>query len=95
VRVRWTTQAASALLAIQEHIARDDSRVAFRVAQHIRVAVAQLQDHPKMGREGRVRGTGELTIHGVPHIVPYRIKWKEIQILSVYHTSRKWPESFD
>jgi toxin ParE1/3/4 len=95
VRVRWTTPAAKALLAIQDYIARDNQRSAFEVAQHIRVAVAQLQDHPKMGREGRVRGTRELIIHGVPYIVPYRIKRKEIQILSVYHTSRKWPESFE
>ena len=84
-----------ALLAIQDYIARDNPSSAFEVAQHIRVAVAQLQDHPKIGREGRVRRTRELIIHGVPYIVPYRIKRKEIQILSVYHTSRKWPESFE
>jgi toxin ParE1/3/4 len=95
VRVRWTTAAAKALLAVQEYIARDDPRAAFAVAQHIRVAVAQLWDHPKMGREGRVRGRRELIIHGVPYIVPYRNKRKEIQILSVYHASRKWPESFE
>jgi len=95
VRVRWTTPAAKALLAIQEYIARDNPRSAFEVAQHIRVAVAQLQDHPRMGREGRARGTRELIIHGTPYIVPYRIKRKEIQILNVYHTSRKWPESFE
>ena len=95
MRVRWTTPAAKALLANQDYIARDNSSSAFEVAQHIRVAMAQPQDHPKIGREGRVRGTRELIIHGVPYIVPYRIKRKEIQILSVYHTSRKWPESFE
>lgn len=95
VRVRWTTLAAKALLAIQEYIARDNARAAFEVAQHIRVAVNQLRDYPKMGREGRVRGTHELVINGIPYIVPYRIKQKEIQILSVYYTSRKLPESFE
>jgi plasmid stabilization system protein ParE len=45
--------------------------------------------------KGRVRGTRELVIHGVPQIVLYCIKRKEIQILSVYHTSRIWPESFE
>jgi toxin ParE1/3/4 len=48
-----------------------------------------------MGRDGRVRGTYELVIHGIPYIVPYRIKGKEVQVLSVYHMSRKWPESFE
>lgn len=76
-------------------MARENPRAAFEVAQHIRVAVEQLKDHPRMGRKGRVRGTYELVIHGIPYIVPYRIKSKEVQILTVYHTSRKWPASFE
>jgi toxin ParE1/3/4 len=95
VRVRWTTPAAKALLAIQDYIARENPRAAFEVAQHIRIAVNQLREHPRMGRDGRVRGTYELVIHGIPYIVPYRIKGKEVQVLSVYHMSRKWPESFE
>ena len=82
-------------MAIQDYIARENPRAAFEVAQHIRVAVDQLRDHPQMGRRGRVRGTNELVIRGRPYVVPYRIKNSEIQILSVYHTSRKWPESFE
>ena len=54
-----------------------------------------LGDHPKIGRIGRVAGTYELVIPGIPYIVPYRIHNQEVQILSVCHTSRKWPESFD
>ena len=95
MRIRWTTPAAEALLAIQEYIARENPRAAFEVAQNIRIAVDQLRDHSKMGRNGRVRGTYELVIHGIPYIVPYRIREKEVQVLSVYHTSRKWPESFE
>lgn len=53
-----------------------------------------LGDHPKIGRIGRVAGTYELVIPGIPYIVPYRIRNQEVQILSVFHTSRKWPESF-
>ena len=95
MRIRWTTPAAKALLAVQDYIAKENPRAAFEVAQHIRLAVDQLRDHPKMGRDGRVRGTYELVIHGIPYIVPYRIRGKEVQVLSVYQTSRKWPESFD
>ena len=95
MRVRWTTPAAKALLAIQDYIARENPSAAFEVAQHIRIAVDKLRDHPRMGRDGRLRGTYELVIHGIPYIVPYRIKGNEVQVLSVYHTSRKWPESFE
>ena len=95
MHIRWTEPAALALESIQDHIAKDNPRVTLEVAQRIRVAVSQLQEHPKIGRTGRVRGTYELVIYGPPYIVPYRIKKKEIQILSVYHTSRKWPDIFE
>jgi toxin ParE1/3/4 len=47
-----------------------------------------------MGRTERVRGTLELVIQGLPYIVPYRIKGNDVQILSVFHSARKWPELF-
>ena len=36
--------------------------------------VNQLEEFPKMGRPGRVRGTLEPVVPGLPCIVPYRIK---------------------
>jgi len=94
MRVRWTEPAAHALESIQDYIAIDNPRAAFAVTLRIRSAVSQLEVYPKIGRVGRVRGTYELVIHDIPYIVAYRIKKNEVQILSVYHTSRKWPESF-
>jgi len=95
VRVLWTEPAATALGRIQDYIANQNPRAAFEVALRIRIAVSQLEEYPKIGRIGRVRGTFELVIHDLPYIVLYRINKKEVQILSVYHTSRKWPETFD
>jgi len=94
VRTRWAEPAAAALARIQDYIANENSRAAFEVVRRIRIAVSQLAVHPKIGRPGRVHGTYELVINDLPYIVPYRIKKNEVQILSVYHTSRKWPEVF-
>ncbi len=95
MHIRWAEPAADALDSLQDYIAKDNPRAAFEVAQRIGHAVSQLEEHPRIGRLGRVRGTYELVIHDLPYIVPYRIKKQEIHILSVYHTSRKWPEAFD
>lgn len=94
MRVRWTKPAATALGEIQDYIANENSRAAFEVVQRSRIAASQLEAHPKSGRTGRVRGTYELVIHNLRYILAYRIKDKEVQILSVYQTSRKWPETF-
>ena len=95
MHIRWTTPAATALEGVIDHIARENPQAAYRVSERIRVVASQLSEYPRMGRTGRVRGTYELVIHGIPYIVPYRISRNEIQILSVYHMSRKWPETFD
>ena len=79
---------------IQDYIAKDNPAAAFQVAMTIRTAVESLILHPKMGRIGRVTNTYELVISNNPFIVAYRIRGEEIQLLSVFHTSRKWPEEF-
>lgn len=94
MHVRWTKPAADALERIQDYIAQENPRTAYEVARRIGNAVSQLEEYPRIGRSGRVRGTYELVIHDLPYIVPYRIKKNEIHILSVYHTSRKWPDAF-
>lgn len=94
MQIRWTAPAAAALESVIDFVARENQQAAFEVAQRIRIAVAQLSEHPKLGRVGRVRGTYELVIFGIPYVVPYRIKGPEVQMLNIYHTSRRWPETF-
>ncbi len=94
MKVIWAKPAADALEHIQDYIARENPRAAWEVARAIREAVELLSEHPRLGRTGRVRGTYELVIVSLPYVVPYRVKNGYIQILTVYHTSRKWPDTF-
>jgi toxin ParE1/3/4 len=57
--------------------------------------VDALAEHPAMGRSGRVPGTRELIITGTPYLIPYRVKGKVVEILRVFHGSRRWPSGFD
>ncbi len=95
MKIVWTEPAARAFENIQDYIAKDNRRAAWEVAQKIRQRVQQLKEHPRLGREGRVRGTYELVIPALPYIVPYRVKGNEIQILTVFHAARKWPQDFE
>ena len=89
VRVRWLRTASRNLDAAVEYIAQEDPSAAEKVYTHIRERVAALAEQPSMGRPGRVFGTRELVIEKYPYIVPYRIQDNEVQILRVFHTSRK------
>ena len=95
MKIVWTEPAARALESIQDYIAKDNRRAAWEVAQKIRQTVILLKDHPRLGREGRVRGTYELVIPALPYIVPDRVKGSEIQVLTISHAARKWPQDFE
>ena len=76
-----------------EYIALDSPESARRVVGRILEQIDQLTDYPESGRAGRIAGTRELVVTGTPYIVPYRIRDNFIEILRVFHSSRKWPKS--
>lgn len=80
--------------AAVEYIAADDPAAAAKVAQRIWNTAQLLADQPGMGRPGRVSGTRELVVPGLPYILPYVEKQGAGIILRVLHTSIKWPEKF-
>lgn len=92
MRVRWLRRAILDLDAAEAYIAQDDPHAAAGVILRIVSAVSMLKYQPGIGRDGRVPGTKELVIPVTPFIVPYRVKDETVQILRVYHASRKWPD---
>jgi toxin ParE1/3/4 len=94
VRVKWLNAASRDLDAAVEYIAREDPDAARKMYACIRERAAALADRPGMGRPGRVFGTRELVIQRYAYIVPYRIQDDEVQILRVFHTSRKPPTAW-
>jgi addiction module RelE/StbE family toxin len=92
VRVRWLNRALRDLDEAEAYIARDDPQAAASVVLRIVRTVSLLKDQPGIGRAGRVPGTKELIVPNTPFIIPYRVKDETVQILTVYHSSRKWPE---
>jgi len=94
MEVVWLDEAVNDLREIGFYIAGDDPSAAYRVLAKIKASVDFLKQNPELGRPGRVRKTRELVIPGLPYIVPYYIHKKEIRILAVMHTARKWPDDF-
>jgi addiction module RelE/StbE family toxin len=94
MRVRWTRKALDNLDSAVEYIAADKPRAAAGVARKILSAAESLADQPGMGRPGRVAGTRELVVSGLPYILPYVEKNGTIIILRVLHTAMKWPKTF-
>uniref|UniRef100_UPI00405682F6 type II toxin-antitoxin system RelE/ParE family toxin n=1 Tax=Candidatus Electrothrix sp. TaxID=2170559 RepID=UPI00405682F6 len=93
MRIRWTNKALDNFNQAVEYIAANNPAAARKVAQSIQESIELLEDQPGIGRPGRVAGTRELVLTGLPYIVPYLEKNDTIVILRILHTSMKWPAS--
>jgi toxin ParE1/3/4 len=95
MNIVWSPEAIEDLISLRDYIAEESPTGAQRVVLRILRAIEQvLPDNPHLGRPGRVPGTRELVIPQTPYIVPYRLQRDAIQILRVYHSARRWPDSF-
>ena len=91
MRVRWLRQALRNLDDEANYVAAENPAAARIVVRRVLEAVAQLADQPSVGRPGRVPGTRELVVLKTRYIVPYRVRGQTIEILRVFHTSRRLP----
>ena len=92
MQVKWTRNVLGNLDDAVKYIAADKPTAAAGVAQKIWDTSQMLAEQPGLGRPGRVSGTRELIIPGLPYILPYLEKDGVVYILRVMHTSIKWPQ---
>ncbi len=92
MRVRWLRKALRNLDDEATYIATDDPAAARLVVERILQVDAMLEDQPGIGRPGRVPGTREIVVLKTRYIVPYRVRGEVVEILRVFHTSRRLPQ---
>ncbi|MGF9566510.1 type II toxin-antitoxin system RelE/ParE family toxin [Neorhizobium sp. BT27B] len=77
--------------SIGSHIARENPAAAETIILRIVGAVSVMSWHSKLGRVLPDGITRKLTISGTPYVAFYRIN-SRIEILAIFHTSRRWPQ---
>ncbi|HBC56701.1 MAG TPA: plasmid stabilization protein [Gammaproteobacteria bacterium] len=94
MQIKWLKKALQNLDDEAEYIAKDDPQAARLVVKRIVDAVNLLTDNPALGHPGRIHGTHELVVPDTRYIIPYRVRPRldRIEILRVFHTSRKPPK---
>ena len=92
MRVRWLRTALRNLDEEATFIAADDPDAARAVVRRVLDAVALLAAQPALGRPGRVAGTRELIVPQTRYVIPYRVRLGAVEILRVFHASRRPPQ---
>ena len=94
LEVAWLRKALLNLDEEATYIAQDNPQAAQQVVARIVYAVDLLKHQPGLGRPGRVPGTRELPVANTRYLIPYRVRGQRIEILRVFHTSRKPPSQW-
>jgi len=92
MRIKWLRKALRNLDEEATYIAADNLTAARLVVRRVFEAVEQLAQQPNIGRPGRVPGTRELVVRNTRYIVPYRVRGDVVEILRVFHASRRIPK---
>ena len=95
MQLKWTDLADNDLESIEAYIIKENSPIVAIdvVMKIIDSSYLILPEHPKAGRQGRLKNTRELVIDGVPFIVIYQenTTHNQIEILRVLHDTQQWP----
>lgn len=94
MNIVYAASAQKDLESLVSFIAEDSPQNAAMVLDRIEEQIKLLATQPQMGRPGRVPQTRELVVANTPFIIPYQVKGGVLIILRVYHSSRRWPETF-
>lgn len=87
----WTTLARQDVNAIWDFMEQRNPDAAEMVDSEILRSVEGLLQFPKRGKPGRVKGTRELVVLGLPYVVVYLLEESRIVILRVLHGAQNWP----
>lgn len=92
IEIRWTLQAVEDLEAIQDFIARDSVHYASVVIERLVAAVEQVARFPDSGRVVPELDDPEIReVIRRPYRIVYRRRTEVIEILTVFHASRRIP----
>jgi plasmid stabilization system protein ParE len=91
MKVRFSPRARADIIAIRAYYGAIDSALGRRMAMRIVDAALKLEQHPSLGRPGRIAGTREWVIARTPYVMAFERSDEATTILFVRHAARRWP----
>jgi toxin ParE1/3/4 len=92
MKLRWSRRAEADLFGQCGRIAHDDPRLAAELCAEVLARIGALPEFPYLGRAGRIEGTRELPLPGLPWVAVYEITGETIMVLRLLHGAQNWPE---
>lgn len=92
LKLRFAARARAQLASIQQYISERNPDAAKAAGARIRLAADMLCTFPEAGHAGRISGTREWVVRGLPYIIVYEIipeQPNELVVLGVFHGAQE------
>ena len=90
MKVIWASSAEQDRADIIEFISLDNPIAAIHMDELFAEAALRLEEHPLIGKPGRILGTREVIPHTNYRLI-YEVQDDRVRILALVHTARLWP----
>lgn len=90
MKVIWAASAEQDRADIIEFISLDNPIAAIHMDELFAEAALRLEEHPLIGKPGRIPGTREVIPHANYRLI-YEVQDDQVRILALVHTARLWP----
>jgi addiction module RelE/StbE family toxin len=91
LQVKFTHLALKDLDDGYNYIYSENPLAARQVIGRIEAAIQKLREYPYIGRKGRIADIYEFVVQDTPYIIVYTIDPERLKIVSILHSSRKFP----
>jgi toxin ParE1/3/4 len=88
MRITFARAARRDLDSIIDYIALDNPAAAEKAFRAIVATARRLTAFPDMGHVGRLPGTREFTVKGLPYLIVYQVGADTVTVLAVFHGAR-------
>ncbi len=91
LNIKYTKLAIQDLNDSYDYIFNNNPYAARSVIAKIELTISKIAEHPGIGLKGRVAGTFEFPVLDTPFIIVYMYDHENLKIISILHTSRRYP----
>lgn len=90
-QIKYTPLAIQDLDSSYDYISAENPYAAKTIIAKIELTISKLVEHPFLGHKGRVENTYEFVVLDTPFIIVYMVDDLYLKIVSILHSSRKFP----
>ena len=91
MKVIWALSAEQDRADIIEFISLGNPIASIMIDELFAEVAMRLEQHPLLGKPGRISGTRELIPHANYRLI-YEVQDDQVRILALVHTARLWPQ---